>query len=191
MLWQFQVGSKRTQSHTYMHPFSPKLPAHPSCHLTLNSYHFKYNSLYIRSHTPIYSLHHSPLTTINSFSKFVRPFLFCELSSFAWFLFSLKIISCGSYRLILQSPPQSHLLFFMEYSMLAAEWFCLPVLTLQHFGGPTPFFYFVLCLFRFKLAPFYWHKILRTLWVFHACHGIQSIKQEPNPQISCFLLIIL
>ena len=36
MLWQFQADSKGTQSCIYMHPFSPKLPSHPGCQITLN-----------------------------------------------------------------------------------------------------------------------------------------------------------
>ena len=37
MLWQFQVDSEGTQPHTYMYPFSPKLPSHPGWHMTLNT----------------------------------------------------------------------------------------------------------------------------------------------------------
>ena len=36
MLWLFQVDSKWTQPYTYMYPFSPKLPSHPGCHITLS-----------------------------------------------------------------------------------------------------------------------------------------------------------
>ena len=36
ILWSFQVDSKGTQPNMYMCPFSPKLPSHPGCHLTLN-----------------------------------------------------------------------------------------------------------------------------------------------------------
>ena len=36
MLWQFQVGNKGTQPYIYMYPFSPKLPSHPGCHITLS-----------------------------------------------------------------------------------------------------------------------------------------------------------
>ena len=48
----------------------------------------------------ISSLHHSPLTTISSFSKFVSFFLVCELSSFA---------------LLYKSPPHiSRILFILQ-----------------------------------------------------------------------------
>ena len=30
------INSERTQPCIYMHPFSPKLPYHPGCHITLN-----------------------------------------------------------------------------------------------------------------------------------------------------------
>ena len=36
MLWQFQVDSKGTQPYTYVCPFSPKLPSHLGCYITLN-----------------------------------------------------------------------------------------------------------------------------------------------------------
>ena len=36
MLWQFQVDSKGTQPYTHVCPFSPKLPSHPGCYITLN-----------------------------------------------------------------------------------------------------------------------------------------------------------
>ena len=36
MLHQLQVDSKRTQPYTYTYPFSPKLPSHPGCHMTLS-----------------------------------------------------------------------------------------------------------------------------------------------------------
>ena len=35
-LWQFQVNSKGTQPYIYMYSFSPKLPSHPGCHITLS-----------------------------------------------------------------------------------------------------------------------------------------------------------
>ena len=36
MLWWFQVNSEGTRPHIYKYPFSPKLPSHPACHLTLS-----------------------------------------------------------------------------------------------------------------------------------------------------------
>ena len=36
MLWWFQVNSEGTQPYVYMYPFSPKLPSHPVCHITLS-----------------------------------------------------------------------------------------------------------------------------------------------------------
>ena len=36
MLGQFQVDRKGTQSYIYMYPFSPKLPTHLGCHITLS-----------------------------------------------------------------------------------------------------------------------------------------------------------
>ena len=30
------MDNKKTQPYIYMYPFSPKLPSHPSCHITLN-----------------------------------------------------------------------------------------------------------------------------------------------------------
>ena len=36
MLWQFQADSKGTQLYVYMYPFSPKLPSHPGCCITLS-----------------------------------------------------------------------------------------------------------------------------------------------------------
>jgi len=36
MLWQFQVNSKGIQPYVCMYPFSPKLPSHPGCHITLS-----------------------------------------------------------------------------------------------------------------------------------------------------------
>ena len=36
MLRFFRVDSKWTQPFTYMYPFSPKLPSHPGCHITLS-----------------------------------------------------------------------------------------------------------------------------------------------------------
>ena len=36
MLWQFQVDSQGTQPSMYMDPFSPKLPSHSRCHITLS-----------------------------------------------------------------------------------------------------------------------------------------------------------
>ena len=33
---EFQLDSEGTQSHIYMYPFSPKLPSHPGCHVTLS-----------------------------------------------------------------------------------------------------------------------------------------------------------
>ena len=36
MLWWFLVNSEGTQPHIYEYPFSPKLPSHPACHLTLS-----------------------------------------------------------------------------------------------------------------------------------------------------------
>ena len=34
--WWFQVDSKGTQPYIHMYPFSPKLPSHPGCHMTLS-----------------------------------------------------------------------------------------------------------------------------------------------------------
>lgn len=36
MLQQFQVNNKGTQLYVHMYPFSPKLPSHPGCHMTLS-----------------------------------------------------------------------------------------------------------------------------------------------------------
>ena len=36
MLWWFQVNSEGTQPYVFMYPFSPKLPSHPVCHITLS-----------------------------------------------------------------------------------------------------------------------------------------------------------
>ena len=36
MLWEFQVNSEETQPYIYMYPFSPKLPSHPGCSISLN-----------------------------------------------------------------------------------------------------------------------------------------------------------
>ena len=36
MLWQFQLNNQGTQPYIYMYPFSPKLPSHPGCHITLS-----------------------------------------------------------------------------------------------------------------------------------------------------------
>ena len=36
MLWKFQVHSHMTQPYIYRHPFSPKFPTHPGCHVTLS-----------------------------------------------------------------------------------------------------------------------------------------------------------
>ena len=36
MLWWFLVNSEGTQPHIYEYLFSPKLPSHPACHLTLS-----------------------------------------------------------------------------------------------------------------------------------------------------------
>ena len=36
VLCYFQVDSKGTQPYLYMYPFSPKLPSHPGCHMTLS-----------------------------------------------------------------------------------------------------------------------------------------------------------
>ena len=33
--WYFQGKSERAQQYMYLHPFSPKLPSHPGCHITL------------------------------------------------------------------------------------------------------------------------------------------------------------
>ena len=38
--WSFQVDSQGTQPSIYMYPFCPKLPSHPSCHITLSSFLF-------------------------------------------------------------------------------------------------------------------------------------------------------
>ena len=35
-LWYFQVNSKGTQPYVYMYSFSPKLPSHSGCHITLS-----------------------------------------------------------------------------------------------------------------------------------------------------------
>ena len=37
MLWWSQVDSKGTQPYIYMYAFSPQLPSHPGCHLTLST----------------------------------------------------------------------------------------------------------------------------------------------------------
>ena len=46
MLWEFQLHSRVTQPHTYMYPFSPKLPSHPGC---LDSYCLSHSVWYYHS----------------------------------------------------------------------------------------------------------------------------------------------
>ena len=93
------MDSKGTQPHIYMHPFSPKLPSHPGCHITLSRVpcavysrsllviHFIY-SMYmsIPNSLVIHFPHSSPLATIDSFSKSVSLFLFCKVHLCHFFL---------------------------------------------------------------------------------------------------------
>ena len=63
MLWWFQVDSEGTQPYIYMYLFSPQLPSHPGCHLTLSRVpcaysrsllviHCEHSNVYMSTHAP-------------------------------------------------------------------------------------------------------------------------------------------
>ena len=76
------MNSQGTQLYIHIYPFSPKLPSHPCCHVTLSRIfhvlysrsllvsHFKYSSVYmlISNILPIPFPHSSCLGTVSSFS---------------------------------------------------------------------------------------------------------------------------
>ena len=56
MLWWFQVDSKETQPCICRYPFSPKLPSHPNCHITVSRVPWKTAFSMKRHHRQQFSL---------------------------------------------------------------------------------------------------------------------------------------
>ena len=88
VLWYFQVNSQGTQPYTYMYPFSPKLPSHPGCHITLSRvpcaiyilvFHFKCSSVlqFFFEITPRLFIKINPRTFVHELEVMVYTFPNC------------------------------------------------------------------------------------------------------------------
>ena len=93
VLWYFQVNSQGTQPYTYMYPFSPKLPSHPGCRITLSRVPYAIQWSWMVFHLSIVvcacpsQILYPPITPPAS-SLWVS---FCFVSSFASFLFRVYV----------------------------------------------------------------------------------------------------
>ena len=90
MVWQFQVNSEETRPYICMGPFSPKLPSHPGCHITL-----KQSSL-------CYTVGPCWLSILNILvctRPFQAPWQSLPLATISWFS-SLRISFCFASKFI-------------------------------------------------------------------------------------------
>ena len=85
-LSQCASRNKRTQPHIYVYPFSPGLPSHPGCHMTLSRvpvlysrslsvFRFKYSSVYMLILNYPFPLFFLIPPSVSSFCKSVSLFL--------------------------------------------------------------------------------------------------------------------